>query len=74
MPRRTAIRVGRMQSLAAPLQVAPPPRGGLERECAWCRRVAQGVFWLPLRAPRRPVTHTICPDCVEELRRLGLSH
>lgn len=49
--------------------------------CAWCRRFAVDAGWLPEDVVHefvrpgdwRSMTHGICPDCIAELRRRGLS-
>jgi hypothetical protein len=51
---------------------------GLTSRCAWCGRHQVGEEWVALnRMPRfgtfGPQSHTICPDCVEELRKAGKS-
>jgi hypothetical protein len=51
---------------------------GLTSRCAWCGRHQVGDEWITVdRMPRFGTfgaqSHTICPDCVEELRRSGRS-
>jgi hypothetical protein len=55
-------------------------RQELPRRCAWCERVSVGGQWIAARregdavlAHATSTTHTICEDCVEKLRRSGLS-
>jgi hypothetical protein len=48
------------------------------RRCAWCLRFWAGETWVDgKRAEDEAVlpaaTHTICDDCIEDLRRKGLS-
>jgi hypothetical protein len=54
----------------------------LTGRCAWCGDYRLGGSWLaPARMPRFALTasgriglsHTICPSCVDELRRTGKS-
>ncbi len=54
----------------------------LTGRCAWCGRYRLGDVWLERGALPRFATssvgriglsHTICPDCVDELRRTGKS-
>jgi hypothetical protein len=55
--------------------------GGLTTRCAWCGRFAVGnrfvdrddvPRFVELTPPER-ITHGICPECVDELRRTGKS-
>ncbi len=55
----------------------------LMRRCAWCGRVTLGGEWVDADEARRVVagrngdpeiSHTICPDCTDELVREGRSH
>jgi hypothetical protein len=50
----------------------------MSARCAWCGRFRLGEHWFPLgepgeAAPTVPVSHGICPDCVEALREAGKS-
>ena len=50
----------------------------LLRRCAWCGRYHIGERWLTVAGPASPLrwgrlTHGICPDCVDNLRRSGKS-
>jgi hypothetical protein len=50
----------------------------MARRCAWCRRLFVHGKWIQGRraeddVPHASSTHTICEDCVEQLRRSGLS-
>ena len=50
----------------------------LARRCAWCLRFCVGGSWIAGRrasdeAVLDATTHTICEECVETLRRSGLS-
>jgi len=50
----------------------------MARRCAWCLRFCVHGTWIPGRratdeAVLAATTHTICADCVENLRREGLS-
>jgi hypothetical protein len=48
----------------------------LVRRCAWCARVFTPDGWVELKRPPEREdreTATICPDCVEGLKSLGLS-
>lgn len=51
---------------------------GLTSRCAWCGRHRVGEDWLDGRrmpgfGTMAPQSHTICPDCVAELRAAGKS-
>lgn len=53
-------------------------RVGLARRCAWCLRFHVHDEWIDGRRTHDELvlpaaTHTICEDCVEQLRRQGLS-
>jgi hypothetical protein len=53
-------------------------RTEIARRCAWCLRFCVNGSWIPGRratdeAVVDATTHTICSDCVEQLRRNGLS-
>lgn len=53
-------------------------RSELARRCAWCLRFCVHGSWIVGRrandeAVLAATTHTICEDCVEALRRNGLS-
>jgi len=53
-------------------------RIAIARRCAWCLRFCVNGEWIPGRratdeAVVDATTHTICGDCVEQLRRKGLS-
>lgn len=48
------------------------------RRCAWCLRFWAGEQWVDGRraedeAILPAATHTICEECIEDLRRKGLS-
>jgi hypothetical protein len=50
----------------------------LARRCAWCLRFCVHGSWIAGRrasdeAVLAATTHTICEDCIETLRRKGLS-
>lgn len=52
--------------------------GGLTSRCAWCGRYEVGGEWIsvgrmPSFALRASASHTICPDCVDDLRASGRS-
>jgi hypothetical protein len=56
----------------------PEERGEMARRCAWCKRVFVRGKWIPGRRAEDAIvhaasTHTICDECVTELRRKGLS-
>ena len=52
--------------------------GRLTSRCAWCGRYRAGQQWVHL-SERPPfvdelaLSHGICPDCIVELRRQGMS-
>ena len=53
-------------------------RVGLARRCAWCLRFYVHGTWIRGRratdeAVLAATTHTVCEECVEQLRRSGLS-
>lgn len=55
-------------------------RRKLSRRCAWCERFCVDGAWVAGRrdadsvlAHGLTITHTICDDCVERLRREGQS-
>jgi hypothetical protein len=53
-------------------------RDGVTARCAWCGRFRAGERWHRLdRQPsvleKRQLSHGICPDCITELRRQGMS-
>ena len=53
-------------------------RVAMARRCAWCLRFCIDGTWIPGRRADDDVmlaatTHTICEECVEKLRREGLS-
>jgi hypothetical protein len=53
-------------------------RAEMARRCAWCLRFCVDGTWLHGggaggAAVLDTATHTICEDCLEELRRQGLS-
>src|SRR5262249_59317932 len=45
------------------------PRGGLPRQCAWCRRAydAEGTHGPPLAGLLAGASHGICTDCLAQL-------
>ena len=50
----------------------------VSRRCAWCLRFCVNGVWIDGRraaddAMLDATTHTICEDCLEALRRRGLS-
>lgn len=50
----------------------------IARRCAWCLRFCINGTWIAGRratdeAMINSTTHTICEDCLERLRRKGLS-
>ena len=53
-------------------------RAAIARRCAWCLRFCVNGAWISGRraadqAMLDATTHTICEDCVETLRRRGLT-
>ena len=64
--------------LGNPLHVSHERRAFAPRRCAWCLRFWTGGEWIDGRRSNDDETlpastHTICDDCVEDLRRKGLS-
>lgn len=58
----------------------PERRRELPRRCAWCERFCVDGIWVAGRREQDSVlshsallTHTICEECVERLRREGQS-
>lgn len=56
----------------------PQERGEMARRCAWCERIFVNGEWIQGRREEDGVvhpasTHTICEDCMSELRRSGRS-
>ena len=51
--------------------VRPAAAGEFIRVCSWCQSVAQGDRWVQApaqpAAETRPITHGICPACLERL-------
>jgi hypothetical protein len=82
---RAAARRARAETVRARVLVAASAALRDERltgRCAWCGRYQFAGLWLePGELPRFAtgaagrigLSHTICPDCVEELRRTGQS-
>ena len=65
------------------MEVAAATDQLLVTRCAWCERYEVGNRWLPEKKIKTflrggdwmsDATHGICPDCVQSLRRRGLSH
>ncbi|MBV8257712.1 MAG: hypothetical protein JO073_07830 [Actinobacteria bacterium] len=74
--------VSRSRVVTAGVRLARQPEGMLRR-CAWCGRVTLGEEWVDgdeaerltsRRGTALPASHTICPDCTEQLVQEGKSH
>jgi hypothetical protein len=72
----TAKRLGHQEQLTQHVQRALEGKELVGR-CAWCGRLRASGHWNDQAVVLRDntvLTHTICPDCVSDLRRNGLSH